>query len=338
MFTIQGIDNEFAASTGSNVNTTENSSTLDNPPDGSKDLLITTQEGDPDPRSFDIGDTYDISWGGQGGGGTILNAVVIRSDQAPDGEGGVIVFEGTDENGDPAQIIWTPGFDLEGWYQENYNPSAEPQFYTEDTQPAYSHTYVCFASGTLIKTPGGTASAGSLSAGDLVTTQDSGDVAILWTGQRLCSATDSNAPVVFQPGSIGNTRTLRLSQQHRVLIRSPLTQFYFGCDEVLVPAKACVNGHSIRIVPASRIFYVHLLLPDHHILQAEGARCESLLPADQTIKNLYNDTSFQALGAAAKQCIAQQSAARPVLKMQEAHFLMRAIADQTAARHHQIAV
>jgi hypothetical protein len=188
-FTIAGTDNQFAVSTGSNVDTTANSSTFDNPPSGSKDLLITTNEDDPNPRLFEIGDTYDVSWGGQGGGGTIQDAVVVRSDAAP-GDGGVVVFEGVDENGDPAQVIWTPDFDLEGWYSDNFNPSNEPQFYTEDTQPTYTHSFVCFASETRIQTPEGPRPVGKLNAGDLVTTEDAGDIKILWAGRRLCRAVD----------------------------------------------------------------------------------------------------------------------------------------------------
>ncbi|MEM9871401.1 MAG: hypothetical protein AAF822_09090 [Pseudomonadota bacterium] len=60
----QGQDIEFAASTGSNVDVTPNTSRFDNPPQGSKDLVITALEGDPDPRTFKLGDTYDATRGG----------------------------------------------------------------------------------------------------------------------------------------------------------------------------------------------------------------------------------------------------------------------------------
>jgi len=72
--TFYGIDNEFAAATGTNVGTTPNSSTFDNPPYGSSDLVITAHEGDNDPRLFEVGDSYDVTWGGAGGGGSIINA------------------------------------------------------------------------------------------------------------------------------------------------------------------------------------------------------------------------------------------------------------------------
>jgi hypothetical protein len=329
-FTIAATDNQFAVSTGSNVDTTANSSTFDNPPTGSKDLLITTKEGDPDPRLFEIGDTYDVSWGGQVGGGIIQDAVVVRSDAAPS-EGGVVVFEGVDENGDLAQVIWTPDFDLEGWYSDNFNPSMEPQFYTEDTQPTYTHSFVCFSSETRIQTPYGARSVGKLNVGDLVTTEDAGDIKVLWVGHRLCRAVDENAPVVFYPGSIGNSRTLRLSQQHRVLIKSPLAELYFGQNEVLAPAKAFANGCDVRIVPGPRIFYVHLLLEDHHLLRAEGALCESLFLGDQAIKNLYGDPNFEDLHKLTAGGLKHRSTARPVLKMNEAQLLLRNLTASKAA-------
>jgi len=323
-FTIAGVDNEFAVSTGVNVGTSANSSRFDNPPQGSKDLFITTKEGDSDPRLFELGDTYDITWGGQGGGGSVQGAVVVRSDPSPGGAGtGIVVFDGVDENGDPAQLIWTPGFDLESWYADNYNPSAEPEFYTQDTNPSYDHRFVCFASDTRIRTPEGSKAAGTFQSGDLVTTKDDGDVAVVWAGQRLCAAKGENAPVVFDQGAIGNTARVRLSQQHRVLIKSPHVQYYFGVDEVFVPAKACVNDCDIRIVPEARICYVHLLLERHHIVWAEGLECESFFPGDQAMSALYGLREGHNMRRSAKVSKECYLTARPVLKMKEAQLLMR---------------
>ena len=323
-FTFEGLDNEFAASTGSNVNSSPNSSRFDNPPQGSKDLRITTLEGDDDPRLFEVGDAYNITWGGQVGGGSIANAVVIRSDPSPDGVGtGIIVFEGIDANGELAQIIWTPGFDLEQWYADNYNPSAEPEFYTQDMDASYSHSFVCFASETQIRSPKGLIAAGKLRVGDLVTTKDAGDVAVLWTGQRICAARGKSAPVVFEQGALGNNTRLRLSQQHRVLIRSPAVQYYFGLDEVFVPAKSCVNGHDIRIVTSARICYVHLLLEQHHVIWADGLECESLFLGDHTVDALYGQHEFFNVSNFGKVEGDHDQPARPVLKMKEAQVLMQ---------------
>ncbi|MBL4769297.1 MAG: Hint domain-containing protein [Rhodobacteraceae bacterium] len=322
------IDNEFATSTGSNIGAYSNSSIFDYPPQGSKDLVITATSGSGDPRLFDIGDTYDVRWGGHSGGGTILNAVVVRSDAAPGEDGGIIVLSGTDENGDPAEIIWTPDFDLEGWYWDNFTPSNQPGFYTQDMQPSYTHSFVCFASETRIETPGGSKQCGQLRAGNLVMTRDGGALPIRWAGQRLGPGTGNAAPVVFDTGSIGNTHPIRLSQEHRVLLRSARAQLLFGFDEVIVPAKACVNGHDICIIPCPRIAFVHLLLSDHHILFAEGAECESLFLGDIALNVIETDRNFIALQSHPDTTIKHDTTIRPVLTINETRALI-----STGVRH-----
>lgn len=319
-FTIQGVDNEFAVSTGDNVGVGENSSTFDNPPNGSKDLLITTKDGDPDPRLFEIGDIYEVAWGGQGGGGVITDAAVVRSDAAP-GDGGIIVFEGLDSDGNVAQVIWTPDFDLEGWYADNYNPSAEPQFYTNDTQPDYSHSFVCFVSDTLIATPHGERRASTLRAGDVITTRDTVDMPLTWVGSRICPGQGTGAPVVFAPGSIGNRRPLRVSQMHRVLLRSPMAELYFGAPDVLVPAKACVDGVDVTLEPRGCVGYVHLLLAKHCVVFAEGAPCESLLLTDRSMRMAGLDAVLPRMAQAAGAGPRHNRAAHLLLTVREGRAL-----------------
>ena len=302
-----GVDEEFAAATGDNVNVSSGLSRFDNPPSGFKDLIITVNEGDPDPRHFEVGDTYDVSWAGHGGG-TIEDAEVVRSDMAP-GEGGIIVLEGIDENGELTQIIWTPDFDLEQWYSDNYNPAAEPQFYVEDTNASYSHEYICFAAETRIAAAVGAIQAGNLWEGDRITTLDAGPQPVRWIGRRNVRGQGANAPVLFESGTIGNHSPLRLSQQHRVMLRSPLAELMYGAPEVLVPAKALVNGVDIRYDPCPRITYVHFLLPAHQIVFAEGATCESLLPGEMAQRRA--NLPFN-------RAVTAQRAARPILTYVEA--------------------
>ncbi|SLN71848.1 hypothetical protein ROG8370_03465 [Roseovarius gaetbuli] len=171
--TFNGLDNEFAVSTGSNVNSSPGRSKFDYPPTSSTNLTVTSQEGDTDPNLFEVGETYTVSWSGVSSG-TILDATVIRSDDAPSDGGGVIVFEGLDENGDLAQVVWTPSFDLESWYFDNFNGGVPPEFHTTDQNATYTHAYVCFAMGVTIGTPYGPKPIETLSAGDYVSTRDHG--------------------------------------------------------------------------------------------------------------------------------------------------------------------
>lgn len=315
--TFYGIDTEFAASTGSNVNTGAGTSTFDYPPNGTFDLIVTSRPDDKNPNLFELGETYSVQFSGKGGGAILKDATVIRSDAAPD-NGGIVVFEGANADGETVQVVWTPGFDLENWYWTNFDAGASPGFYTTDRDATYTHKYVCFAAETRIATPRGYIPAGDLSRGDAVFTLDGGHREILWAGSRAVTGSGANCPVVFEAGSFGNDRRLRLSPQHRVLLRSPLAELMFGSQEVLVPAKSMINGHKIRFTPCAAITYVHLLLDSHQILMAEGgAACESLLPGDMCETILASEMPEIASAMAP----GLYRAARPILTFREARCI-----------------
>lgn len=287
--TFEGLNNEFGVATGSNVNSGAGTSTFDYPPDGTFDLRITSHEGDANPNLFEIGESYTVSWASNGGGGVLEDAVVLRSDLAPNG-GGIVLFEGLDENGDLSQVLWSPDFDLESWYWSNFNLGTSPGFYTSDQNSGYTHHFVCFAAGTLIATPRGLRRVDALCPGDMVKTHDDGAQPILWIGRRRVTGFGINAPVRFEPGCIGNRYVLFLSPQHRVMIRSPMAELLFGTHEVLVPAKAMIDGCAIRSDPCAEVSYVHLLLERHTLLEvAGGAPCESLFPGDVATELLRAD-------------------------------------------------
>lgn len=279
-FTIAAENNEFGTATGSNVNSGGTMSTFDGPPSDSTDLFITTQDGDTEPRYFEVGDTYDITFtDGNGVTHVVDDAAVMRSDGAGNG-GGIIVFEGQNQNGETVQVVWTPDLDVETWYVDAMSTGGSAGFYTTDQDASYTHGYICFAEEARITTTAGALAAGEVRPGQRVLTLDAGLREVTWVGRRALPGHGKAAPVVFAPGAIGNDRPLRLSQQHRVLVRAPLAELMFGASEVLAPAKALVNGRDIRIVPCATITYVHLLLDSHQILRAEGALCESLLLGD----------------------------------------------------------
>lgn len=279
-FTIAAEDNEFGTATGSNVNSGGATSAFDGAPADSTDLLITTREGDTEPRYFEVGETYDVTFTDSDGVTHIVDdAEVVRSDGIGN-IGGIVVFEGQDQNGDTVQVLWTPNFDVDTWYATAASGGGTPRFYITDQVANYTHGYICFAEEARIATTAGALAAGKVRPGQRVLTLDAGLREVTWIGRQTMPGHGKAAPVVFAPGAIGNDRPLRLSQQHRVLVRTPLAELMFGASEVLAPAKALVNGRDIRIVPCATITYVHLLLDSHQILRAEGALCESLLLGD----------------------------------------------------------
>ena len=316
--TFYGIDNEFAVATGANVNDTPGQSSFDYPPNSSQDLIVTSNASDSGPNLFELGETYDVQYSGPGGTHLLDDAVVIRSDPAP-ADGGLIVFEGTDGNGDPAQVIWTPGFDLETWYFNNFNSGQPPRFYASDQNASYTHTVNCFAAGTLVETPSGARPVNHLRPGDRVLTRDAAPRRILWAGARRMPGDGPACPVRFAPDTLGNTRPLRLSQQHRVAIRSWKAELLFGTPEVLVPAKALVGQPGITYEPCRSVTYIHLLLKDHQLILAEGgAPCETILPGVMTEQWLIEEAAaiHRAAGTA------PYRAALPILTYREARCVV----------------
>ncbi|TMV08718.1 Hint domain-containing protein [Ruegeria sediminis] len=138
----------------------------------------------------------------------------------------------------------------------------------------------CFCSGTMIETEQGERPIESLKPGDLVSTLDNGLQPVRWIGHRTVSATGSFAPVLFRAGALENSRDLKVSQQHRMLLRGWRLQLYTGHDEALVPAKHLVNGRNITLEPGGFVTYYHLLFDRHEVIMAEGCPSESFHPGD----------------------------------------------------------
>ena len=61
-----------------------------------------------------------------------------------------------------------------------------------------------------------------------------------------------------------------------MLVTGWRAQLMFGVSEVLVPACALVNDHSIRPVTRKGVNYVHLILAKHEIVTVDGSPSESL--------------------------------------------------------------
>lgn len=185
----------------------------------------------------------------------------------------------------------------------------------------------CFVRGTLIETADGARPVEALRPGDRVLTRDDGPQPLRWAGSRRCTASGDNAPVHFAPGTIGNTRALQVSPQHRILLAGWKAQLHFGAEEVLVPAKHLVNGTTIRRAPCRAVTYHHLLFDRHQILQSEGADTESLHPGDSMLRE---NPRLAAQIAAIFPDLATEAGrrawrtARPVARLREARVLMAA--------------
>ncbi len=142
------------------------------------------------------------------------------------------------------------------------------------TDTTISETIPCFAAGTRIATPGGAVAVEDLRPGDLVVSAFGGSVAVQWIGRRVADATrhpDPTAvwPIRFRAGALGE------SVPRRDLFVSPDHALYL--DGHLIPAGLLVNGTSITQDVRDRVTYYHVELPQHDVVLAEGAACESYL-------------------------------------------------------------
>ncbi len=137
-------------------------------------------------------------------------------------------------------------------------------------------TPICYDRGTLISTDRGLRPIESLRIGDRVVTQDNGAQPIQWIGNRHAIGGGRCAPVEIAAGVLGAFAPLRVSQQHRILLRGPNAELLFGDAEVFAPAAHLINGTSIRLTQVARVQYFHLLLERHEIIFANGVASDSL--------------------------------------------------------------
>ncbi|MEX0350137.1 MAG: Hint domain-containing protein [Paracoccaceae bacterium] len=154
---------------------------------------------------------------------------------------------------------------------------------------------ICFTPGTRISTPDGFQLVEELREGDLVQTRDSGAQEIQWVGQRRMSGArlfvmPDLRPIRFAAGAFETDRPdaeLLVSPEHRMLLRGKAAQALFNTPEVLVPARQLINGSSVTVdLRAREVTYVHLLLPTHQIIWANGVATESFHPASAALSAL----------------------------------------------------
>ncbi|MDK3017413.1 Hint domain-containing protein [Pseudodonghicola flavimaris] len=154
---------------------------------------------------------------------------------------------------------------------------------------------ICFTPGTRLVTPRGLIAVEELREGDLVQTRDNGAQPVLWSGRRRLSGARLYVmphlrPVRLRPGAFGidhPDQELIVSPEHRILLRGRAAQALFNTDEVLVAARDLINDTTIvRDHVLREVTYVHLLLPRHEILTANGVETESFHPANADLATL----------------------------------------------------
>lgn len=154
---------------------------------------------------------------------------------------------------------------------------------------------ICFTPGTIILTPWGPRDIASLQEGDHVTTADNGSAEILWMGRRQVSGARMMAmphlrPVRLQAGALDKDvpdEGLLVSPDHRIVLRGPRARALFGAEEVLVAARDLIDdAQIIRDHSVRQVEYIHMALPQHEIVFANGVATESFHPASTTLASM----------------------------------------------------
>ena len=153
----------------------------------------------------------------------------------------------------------------------------------------------CFTPGTMIATDRGEVDVDTLAVGDRVLTMDHGYQEIRWIGRRDLGAADlarlpKLRPVLIAKDALGEgmpARDLRVSPQHRLLLRGARAELLTGEAEVLAPAVHFVGRPGVaRDAAAAGLRYIHLMFDRHEIVRSNGLWSESFQPGAATLSSL----------------------------------------------------
>jgi Hint domain len=138
-------------------------------------------------------------------------------------------------------------------------------------------TIVCFAKGTLIRTPRGDVAVETLAAGDVVLTASGEMRSVEWTGYRVINCRNhvnraAVLPVRISADAFGPNRPsqdLYLSSGHSVCVDL--------VGEVFIPAGHLINGATIARIEVDEVSYWHVELDSHDVLLANNLPAESYM-------------------------------------------------------------
>ncbi|MEP5151945.1 Hint domain-containing protein [Planktotalea sp.] len=151
----------------------------------------------------------------------------------------------------------------------------------------------CFVEGTLVETLRGPQKIETLNVGDVIPTIDNGPQPLRAIGRATVPGLGKHAPIRFESGVLGADQALMVSPNHRMLLTGCETELLFGETEVLAPAKALINGTTVRRMPCEQVSYVHLVFDRHEMVQTQGVVSESFYPACNAASPLDAETQIE---------------------------------------------
>ncbi|WP_050602281.1 Hint domain-containing protein [Ruegeria sp. 6PALISEP08] len=162
----------------------------------------------------------------------------------------------------------------------------------------------CFTSDTLIMTDRGEIRVQDIKPGIRVVTTTGGSEPVRMVLSRTLRQSDllkkpELRPIFIAAGSLGHglpRRDLRVSRQHRMLVRSAIALRMFATRDVLISAVRLTELPGIFIDDAAtRVTYHHLIFDRHVVLFAEGAPSESLFTGPEALRSLPSEALHELL-------------------------------------------
>ncbi len=147
--------------------------------------------------------------------------------------------------------------------------------------PGYANTLtstiICFAAGTLIRTPQGDVPVETLRLGDIVQASSGAPRPVKWLGHRAFGRDESATPrkhevvriVAHAFGEDRPSRDLVVSPGHSICVDL--------CGEMLIPAMTLVNGATVVRERLDEVVLWHVEFDSHDVLVANNLPAESYL-------------------------------------------------------------
>lgn len=154
---------------------------------------------------------------------------------------------------------------------------------------------ICFTPGTEILTEFGKVRVEHLEEGIRVQTKDDGCAPLVWVGSRRITGARLNVmphlrPIRLREGALDRgvpDAPILVSPDHRMVLRGARARALFNQDEVLVAARDLINDQTVTVdLMVREVTYVHLLLPSHAIVFANGVETESFHPANAALSSM----------------------------------------------------
>lgn len=118
---------------------------------------------------------------------------------------------------------------------------------------------------------------------------------IVWIGRTTVRATGPLASITIRANALVNSRDLRVSPQHRMMLDGWRVELHCETNEVFAPAKALLNDHTIYQIEGGHVTYIHIAFAQHQIVCAEGIASESFFPGAQALTALARATCDEIL-------------------------------------------